>query len=379
MRHREQIINVLTQLGRHLGLEVQINAPPPRQKLREAIYPAAEVEWILPLSSRVKVEIVRQFVPDFPENLPVAGFILSEEKDRAPQQFYHLAMLAGKGYPLGFLVTDGASSYRQAHRSLRTFRHLFGPAQTLVVDVQQLEATIREIVATDDVSLAEIREPSFVNMIAEASSPPPFTLSAPKTWAAQIKTLLVEKGQQAGWLVSENAMPVDFAADFENLREHFKTVQGYLQPVLLEEIGHALGFYHSQTPLDNRPPEIAGSYTKKIADIKSDIIWQIDLPEGIRQLLDRLSELDKAFRYATPLLQSRFDDMPLIGFNVERSIVPATAGRTLMLGRGCRYGIVITPQSQVAAAQNLLKLIGGTAGLGNVSILSRQQVLDGKK
>ncbi len=375
MRHREQIINVLTQLGRHLGLEVQINAPPPRQKLCEAIYSAAEVEWILPLFGRVKVEIVRQFVPDFPENLPVAGFILSEEKDRAPQQFYHLAMLAGKGYPLGFLVTDGATSYRQAHRSLRTFHHLFGPAQTLVLDVQQLEATIREIIAGDDVSLAEIREPHFVSTMAETSSPPPFTLSAPKTWTAQIKTLLTERGKQAGLLVSENAAPVDFAADFENLREHFKTVQGYLQPVLLEEIGHALGFYHSQTPLDNRPPEIVSSYTKKIADIKSDIIWRIDLPEGIGQLLAQFFELDKSLRYAAPLLQSRFDGVPLIGFNVERAIVPNTAGRMLMLGRGCRYGIVITPQSQVAAAQNLLKLLGGTAGLGNVSIISRQQIL----
>jgi hypothetical protein len=168
---------------------------------------------------------------------------------------------------------------------------------------------------------------------------------------------------------------VDFAADFENLHEHFKTVQGYLQPVLLEEIGHALGFYHSHTPLNNRPPENDGSYTKKVADIKADVLWQIDLPAGIRQLLDRLFELDKALRYATPLLQSHFDSVPLIGFNIERSIVPATAGRTLMLSRGCRFGVLVVPQSQIASAQNLVNLLGDTAGLGNVSIISRQRIL----
>lgn len=378
MRHREQILNLLTQLGRHLGLDVQLNTPPPRQKLDEASYPAAEVEWLLPLAGRVNVALVRQFVADFPENLPVAGFLLSEEKDRAAQQFYHLAMLAGKGYPLGFLITDGAAAYRQAHRSVRTFRHLFGPGQTLVVDVQQLEATIKKIVETDDKSFAEIRDPHFVKILAEASVPSTVTLSPPKTWTAQIKSLLVAKGQDAGLLVSENASPIDFAADFEILREAFTTVQGYLQPVLLEEIGHALGYYHSNTPLDNRPPEVAGSWMKKFAEIKLDVVWRIDLPEGLQQLLHHLHELDKALRFAAPLLQSRLDGMPVIGFIIERSVLPNSAGRMLMLSRGCRYGIVILPKSQIAAAQNLLKLIGGTLGPAHVNIISRQGILQGK-
>jgi len=377
MRHREQVTRVLTQLGRHLGFEVQINAPPPHQKLRE-VNSVAEVEWLLPLAERINTEQARQFVENFPEHLPVAGFVLSEPGDRAAQQFYHLAALTGRAYPLAFLITDGAAAYRRAHRILRSFHHLFGPRQTLVVDAQQLDAVFKNLDATTELPFQDIREPHFLEMMDPVAAPAGFKQAASKTWAAQIKSLLIQKGQEAGLLVSENASPIDFSGNFENLREHFATVQGYLQPVLLEEIGQALGYYHSFTPLENRPPVVSNSWSKKFDDIKIDVIWNLDLPSGLARLLDRFYELDKGLRYAAPPLHSRLDTVPLVGFVIERTLTPATAGRLLTLSRGCHFGIVILPLARLAAIQNFLKLLSGRFGLANVITLPRQQLLQKK-
>jgi hypothetical protein len=379
MRHREQILKLLTQLGRDLGFEVQINAPASRQKFQEPALSAAEVEWLLSLSGHVNVEPIRRFIPDFTEHLPIAGFVLSDEKDREPLQFYQLAMLSAQRYPFGFLVTDGAAAYRRANRSLRTFRHLLGAGQCLVADGQQLDAVLARLQSVPENQFNEIREPRFVEEMGEPAARKRISSGASKTWTTQAKILLRAKGHEAGLAVSENVGPIDFAHDFENRRQEFATVQGYLQTVLLEEIGHALGFYHSFTPLDNRPPKPTTSWKKQFATATVDMIWRLPLPVDLRQFFDHLYDLDFALRFGVPLLQSAAHSLPLVGFLIERSIVPKTAARLLMLSRGCRFGVVITPQSQLVAAQKLFEMLSRATGLANVSALARQEVLDNQK
>lgn len=374
MRNREQNRQLLTQLGQHLGLEVHIVAPARRQKLQVAEPAAAEIEWRLPMDGRVNLPLIRQFVPDFPESLPLAGFVLADDSDREARQFYDLEMLSSQRYALGFLITEGAVAYRRAHRSLRTFRHLFGAGQCLVADVQQLEVVLKQLATK-----SEVPEAFIPGEIAAPVIPEKTVTTIPKTWTKQIKTLLRQKGQQAGLRISENAVPIDFVHHFENGRQAFATVQRYLQPVLLEEIGHALGYYHSFAPLNNRPPRVTTSWAKQFAAIKLDVIWQLDMPASLLQFLHRLLDLDFALRHAVSLLQGVQRRLPLIGFIIERTIAPSRAGRILMLSRGCRCGVVITPQSQVSAGQQLFGILGRTIGLANVSIMARQHVLEIKE
>jgi len=375
MRYGERNQELLTQLGEHLELEVRATAPARQRKFQEAAYVAADIEWFLPMTGLVNLALVRRYVPNFPDQLPLAGFILAESKDRAPRQFYQLAQLAGQRYPFGFLVTDGATAYRQAHRSLRTFRHLFGAGQCLVADAQQLEALLEQRPATTGNDFAEIREPPFIEKMMEPIAPETLAAVSSKNWTKQIRILLRLQGQQAGLSVAEDAPPIDFSRHYENGLPAFATVKRYLQPVLLEEIGHALGYYHSFTPIDNRPPRITTSWSKQFATIKVDVIWQMTLPAGLQKFLQRLLELDFALRYAVPLLHGAPFSLPLVGFSIERSIVPASAGRILMLSRGCRFGVVITSQSQMGAMQQLLGLLGETSGLANVRTLAQQQLL----
>ncbi len=370
MRNREQNREFLVELARQLGL--QANALPlTRAPLSDLHQPAAEIEWSLPLQDRLNISVIRQFIPDFPEAFPLAGLTLIDDSDRPARHFHDLGMLSSHRYAYAFLVTHGAKTYRAVHRSLRTFRHLFGAGNSLVADIQQLRLAREKLDAGNEHSFDEIREPPFADEWMAAEEIESAGDSQPKTWTMQAKHVLRLKGQEARLKVSENALPIDFARQFDGGMKAFATVQQYLQPVLLEEIGHALGYYHSFTPIENRPPRTTTSWAKQFAPIKLDVIWRMSIPSGLQQLLYYLFSLDFALRHAVPLLHGPQLSLPLMGFNIERSISSASAGRMLMLGRGCRFGFVIVPPSQLEAAQKMLALLSKSLGLSNIRVLNR--------
>lgn len=377
MRNREGNRQLLSQIGKHLGLEAQIATTSGRNKQPAVERARAEIEWRLPLASRVDVSLVRQLVPELPESLPLAGFVLADDSDQSARDFSYFANLSGQRYPFAFLITEGASAYRRGHRSLRTFRHLFGACQCLVADMQQLHTVAKQLAADSDGSSEALPELQTSHPVVHSAASEKAGAPA-TTWTRQLKIWLRQKGQQAGLDVSENALPVDFARQFDSGRNAFATLKRYLQPVLLEEVGHALGYYHSYKPLNNRPPRVSTSWQKQFAAIRTDVTWELPVPAGLLRFLHLLLDCDSALRHAVPLLQGPMENLPLVGFIIERTIGATSAGRILMLGRGCRFGVVIVAQTQLGAAQQLFAILGRTVGLANVSIMARQQLIDGK-
>jgi len=372
MSQREQIRQLILRLGQQLGMEIHLAASAPRQKLPSSEHAVADIEWRLPLAGRVEVSLIRRLLPEFPESLPLAGFVITESGERAPQYFFQLAMLEAARYPLGLLITDSAAAYRRGHRSLRSFRQLLGSGRSWVADVQQLSALLKRLEREPPSGTEVSGDPLFALPLGPGACGAP---SKSKNWAGQVKELLWQLGRQSRLQVIEDACPIDFTRYHENSVEAFATVQRYLQMVLLEEIGHALGHYHSYTPLKNRPPRDTTVWNQQYEPARVDVVWRLPLPAGLRRFCRGLMDMDAAFHYAVPLLNGGLDHLALVGFNLERSMNPAAAGRMLMLGNGCHWGFLITSPAQLPGAQQALALVGRAAGMANVRALSRDEVL----
>lgn len=265
------------------------------------------------------------------------------------------------GVPYGFLIVDDSKGdrdlYRRAIRVVRTFNMLYGNSNYGVLDWSQLDRLTsisrkkHKINTRDDVDKRKKGR------------------GGEGSWAREIRNLLVSAGKAAGFGIKEDWTPPFLEDDYKRKQKVWLTLNTPNDDTAKRFFGRLVDW----NPMKQRAISKWSQYYTKSA---LDVTWTITLPRAFKDFLDELIEISDEFMFSMPILRTTLEYLPIVGFEIERTMGKHGGGGILNLSRYTFMGVVIVPDSDLTRVEAKIDTYRSTQGFQNVFALKDTKVKD---
>jgi hypothetical protein len=344
-RYHEQ----LELLGAGLGFQArrEVSGSVLSLVLDDALTPRSDLMWSLPLTdaqARALTGLVGRQGEDI-NHLPIVGIEVEGSGPSTKTLTSDVINILALGTRLGFLVVADRppdNMYRRAVRILRTMRRAFGDIGVLPVEADsltRLAASVYDRTASDP--------PAILSRLPAGGEILP--------WADELRAALRQAGHRAGYVVAEP----------------------YVPPVL-----RSAWEWEGTSPRDaTAAPGTDKTYSiRRWSDYYTasqiDMAWLLPLPRGLRQLLDRIVELDPLLLRDGFVFPELYDHVPVIGFEFESATGKHAGGGLANLGAYNTIGVAVSPKPDGAnELKRTLARYQPTLGLRNVIVRSAGELM----
>lgn len=274
--------------------------------------------------------------------LPIAGVEVEGSDASTKVMQADVMNIAALRLPLGFLVVNEdyeAGVYRRAARVVRTLRRTLGEATRTVLPLE-----VSWVRPLESLALAS----------APQELPRPRRTKArggEKQLAERARAHFSKLGASAGFVVVENYKPPLAKAWFTAARSR-----------RAEPLTH---LYSPRTG-ERKKMTRAGDY---ITASEVDMAWLLPLPLGLRELLEKILELDPSLAEHDLVFPDLWESLAVVGFEFEKSNAKHAAGGFVNLSTHFAYGVMVPTTERAREAQRRMReTYARTMGIDSVSV-----------